>query len=121
MKWSKDYPLSLDDLRLRTKEWVELIPLGSGDEDINAISSKFFAPRGKSKVIQFQSNKVLALYLELGYEQYRKALDHLDDLENEAVRTYAVMIRSTNRFALLHIDQGSASTKENVIIISRWE
>jgi hypothetical protein len=86
-EWSKDYPLSLEDLRLRTKEWVELIPLGPGDEDVNAISNKFFAPKGKSKVMQFQSNKVLALYLELGYKQYGKVLDHLDDLENEAVRT----------------------------------
>jgi hypothetical protein len=101
LRWSKDYPLLLDDLRLRTKEWVELIPMGPGDEDINAISIKFFAPKGKSKVIQFQSNKVLGLYLELGYEQYRKALDHLDDLENQAVCTYAtdaIMRISTNSF-----------------------
>ena len=99
MKWSKDYLLSLDDLRLRSKEWVELIPLGPGDEDINAISNKFFAPKGKSKVMQFQSNKVLALYLELGYEQYCKVLDRLDDLENEAVcRLFADLIarKSTN-------------------------
>ena len=99
MKWSKDYLLSLDDLWLRSKEWVELIPLGLGDEDINAISNKFFAPKGKSKVMQFQSNKVLALYLELGYEQYCKVLDCLNDLENEAVcRLFADLIarKSTN-------------------------
>lgn len=90
MKWSKDHPLMLDDLRLRTKEWVELVPLGPGSEDINAISSKFFAPKGKSRIIQFQSNKVLPVYLELGYEKYCNVLNRLDDLENEAVRRSSI-------------------------------
>jgi hypothetical protein len=85
-KWSKEFPLSIDDLQLRFKDWVELIPLGPGkDEDVNAISSKFFVPKGKSKALQFQPNKVLDLYLELSNERYREISDHLDDIENNAV------------------------------------
>ncbi len=56
-KWSKEFPLSVNDLQLRFKDWVELIPLGPKDEDVNAISSKFFIPKGKSKALQFQPNK----------------------------------------------------------------
>jgi hypothetical protein len=86
-KWSKQFPLSIDDLQLRFKDWVELIPLGDKDngEDVNAISSKFFVPKGKSKALQFQPNKVLDLYLELSNDRYREILDHLDDIENNAV------------------------------------
>jgi hypothetical protein len=124
MKWSKEYPLSLDNLRLRTKEWVELIPLGPDNEDINAISSKFFAPKGKSKVIQFQPNKVLTLYLELGHEQYRKVLDRLDELENEAVRklfTDAILRMYLTDSHPMHVDQGSASATQNVVVVSHGE
>jgi hypothetical protein len=44
---------------------VELIPAGPDDEDVGAISSRFFLLKGKSKTIQFHPNKVLELYLEL--------------------------------------------------------
>ena len=86
LKWSKDQPLSIDNLQLRFKDWVELIPLGSGEEDVNAISSKFFVPKGKSKVLQFQRNKVLDLYLEMTYEMYSQFSDHLAELQNAEVR-----------------------------------
>ena len=85
-KWSKEYPLSIDDLQLRFKDWVELIPLGPKDGDVNAISNKFFVPKGKSKALQFQPNKVLDLYLELSHDRHREILDHLDEIENSAVR-----------------------------------
>ena len=60
-----------------------MIPLGP--KDVNAISSKFFVPKGKTKTLQFQANKVLDLYLELSNDRYREILDHLDDIENSAV------------------------------------
>ena len=69
LKWSKDNTLVVEELRLCFKDWVELIPAGPGKEDIGTISSKFFLPKGKTKTIQFQSNKVLELYLELAYER----------------------------------------------------
>jgi hypothetical protein len=86
VKWSKNQPLSIDDLRLRFKDWVELIAQGPGDEDVNAISNKFFMPKGKTKVLQFQRNKVLDLYLEMAYDTYSQILDHFAELENAEVR-----------------------------------
>ena len=85
MKWSKGYTLAIEDLRLRFKDWVELIPAGPDNEDVGAISSKFFLPKGKSKTIQFNSNKVLELYLELPYDKYAEILNYLDDMEDQFV------------------------------------
>ena len=42
-------------------------------------------PKGKLKVLQFQSNKVLELYLEISHETYSEVLDHLEELQNEEV------------------------------------
>ncbi|KAF8510666.1 hypothetical protein BU17DRAFT_69950 [Hysterangium stoloniferum] len=55
-KWSKNQPLSINDLWLCFKDWVELIPLGSDNEDIN-----------------------------ISYESYTKALDCLEELQNEKI------------------------------------
>ena len=85
MKWSKDCTLAIEDLRLRFKDWVELVPAGPDNEDVGAISSKFFLPKGKSKTIQFHPNKVLELYLELSYDKYAEILNHLDDIEDQSV------------------------------------
>lgn len=70
----------MEDLRLRFKDWVELIPTGPGDEDINAISSKFFLPKGKMKTLQFSSKKVLELYLELAHDRYAKIITRLEEM-----------------------------------------
>jgi len=87
IKWSKNDSLDTSDLRLRFKDWVELIPLGSGHEDVDAISSKFFLPKGKSKTIQFHPNKVLELYLELIFDRYAEILNRLEDMEEEELAT----------------------------------
>jgi hypothetical protein len=71
---------------LRFKDWVELISQGPDDEDINAITNKFYVPKGKSKALQFQPNKVLDLYLEIGYETYNRVLERLEGLQDEEVR-----------------------------------
>jgi hypothetical protein len=75
IKWSKNDFLNTSDLCLRFKDWMELIPLGSSNEDVDAISSKFFLPKGKSKTIQFHPNKVLELYLELIFDRYAEVLN----------------------------------------------
>lgn len=75
-----DEKLLIDDLRLRFKDWVELVPAGPGDEDVNAISSKFFLPKGKMKTLQFVSNKVLELYMELAYVRYARILERLEEM-----------------------------------------
>jgi hypothetical protein len=67
IKWSKNDTLDIEDLRLRFKDWVELVSLGSGDKDINTIASKFSIAKGKSKTVQFHPGKGLELYLELPY------------------------------------------------------
>jgi hypothetical protein len=88
--WSKGYLLVIDNVRLRSKDWVEMIAQGDSDsEDVDAISSQFFVEkRGKSKgPPQFQRNKVLPVYIELVYKEYLKVMDHLEELENAAVRT----------------------------------
>jgi hypothetical protein len=85
MKWSKDYTLAIEDLWLRFKDWVELIPAGPNNEDVGAISSKKFLPKGKSKTIQFHSNKVLDLYLELPYDKYAEVQNHPEDIEDQLV------------------------------------
>jgi len=87
MKWSKNGTLAIEDVRLRFKDWVELIPAGPGNKDVGAISGRFFLPKGKSKAIQFHGNKVLELYLELAYDKYAEVLNRLDDIEEELVRS----------------------------------
>ena len=77
------YNLLIDDFRLRFKDWVELVPAGPGNEDVNAISSKFFLPKGKMKTLQFISNKVLELYMELAHDQYAKILAQLEEMIDE--------------------------------------
>ena len=58
---------------------MEVIHLGVKDNDVDAISSRFFVPKGKSKVPQFQPNKVLDLYLELSHERHIEVLDHIEN------------------------------------------
>jgi hypothetical protein len=115
-RWSKDHSLSIDDLRLRFKDWVELIPLGPDNEDINAISSKFYVPKGKSKVLQFQPNKVLDLYLEISYETYSQVLERLEDLQNEEVRYFIDDIEEKITYNS-SVDRSSGATKEDEAIL----
>jgi hypothetical protein len=112
MKWSKNDSLAMEDIRLRFKDWVELIPLGPGHEDINAISSKFFLPKGKSKTIQFHPNKVLELYLELIYDKYAEVQDRLDDLENQPVCSSITCIYYFN---IIHIEQHTRTEDVNIV------
>ena len=92
IKWSKnDFP-NTSDLHLHFKDWVELIPLGSGNEDVDAISSKFFLPKGKSKTIQFYPNKVLELYLELVFDRYAEILNRLEEMEEESAAQVCLVV-----------------------------
>ena len=84
-KWSQGYPVTVNHFQLRTKEWVELVPLGPGDADVDAISKFFFTAKGRMKALVFQPNKVMVLYLELDYEIHNKILNYLEDKASEAV------------------------------------
>ena len=81
IKWSKEgCTLASEDPWLCFKDWVKLIPVGSNNEDVNAISSKFFLSKGKTKTVQFHPNKVLELYLELPHDKYIEVQNYLKDL-----------------------------------------
>jgi hypothetical protein len=83
--WSKGYPLTLNDVTLRSKNWVEIIPKFStrpGD-DIDAIKDHFYKPRGRAKTISFSAGSGIDLYLEIHYQQYQKVLAHQEDKEND--------------------------------------
>ena len=80
IKWTKECcTLAFEEHRLHFKDWVELIPAGSDHEDVSTISSKFFLPKGKNKMIQFHLNKVLELYLELPHDKYVEVQNYLED------------------------------------------
>jgi hypothetical protein len=80
LKWSKNAQISIDDLRLRNKDWVEMVPV-PGTPDIDAIASKFFVKRGKSKVVQFYPGKGTEVILELSYEKLTEVIIRLEELE----------------------------------------
>jgi hypothetical protein len=81
LKWSHDYPLSISDVKLRSKNWVELLPKGSGDEDVNAIGDEFFSLKGKAKTRQFLPTKVLDLYLGISHSLRNEIEDYIENLE----------------------------------------
>jgi len=82
LRWSHNYPLSIDDVKLRSKNWVELLPKGSGDEDLNAIETDFFTFKGKAKTRHFLPNKVLDLYLGISHLLRIEIENHIEELEN---------------------------------------
>jgi hypothetical protein len=83
LKWSKNTTvLGVDDVRLRNKDGVELVPI-SGTPDVDAIASKYFVPKGKSKVVQFVGKGRTEVSLELQYDKYNEVLTNLDALEEQ--------------------------------------
>jgi hypothetical protein len=84
LKWSKDYFLSIDDVRLRNKDWVEMIPIRDA-HDTDAIARKFFVAKGKSRNIQFHAGKGTEVFLELEYEKFQQIQFRLDELADNAL------------------------------------
>ena len=70
LKRSHDYLLyvSMDDVKLCSKNWVEMLPKGPGDEDADATENKFFTIKSKAKTCQFLPNKMLDLYLGISHK-----------------------------------------------------
>jgi hypothetical protein len=85
LKWSHNYPLSIDDVKLRSKNWVELLPKGSGDEDANTIETEVFTLKGKAKTCQFLPNKVLELYLGISHSLRNEIEDHIEESGNHDI------------------------------------
>jgi len=96
LKWSHSYPLSIDDVKLRNKNWVELLPKGPSNEDLNAIESDFYTFKGKSKTRHFSANKVLDLYLGIGYTLRSEIESHIEEQStNSVLVSYQVFLAST--------------------------
>jgi hypothetical protein len=100
-----------------TKDWVELIPLGSGNKDIDAISSKFFLPKGKLETIQFHPNKVLELYLELIFDKYAEVLNRLEEMEEESVTQVCLVFLKVYCFLKPHSDPNARSSLQDETIL----
>jgi hypothetical protein len=71
----------MDDVKLRSKNWVEMLPKGSGDGDMNAIENEFFTLKGKAKMRQFMPNKVLDLYLGISHSLRNEIENHIEESE----------------------------------------
>jgi hypothetical protein len=90
LKWSHDYPLSINDVKLRSKNWVELLPKGCEDEDMNAIENEFFTLKGKAKTRQFLPNKVLDLYLGISHLLRNEIENHIEESESNVSVCYQI-------------------------------
>lgn len=55
----------MEDVKLRSKNWVEMLP--KDEDDVGAIENEFFSIKGRGKLRQFLPNKVLDLYLGISY------------------------------------------------------
>ena len=77
--------LSIDDVKLRNKNWVETLPKGPGNEDVNAIESEFFILKGKAKTCHYLPNKVLDLYLGISYMKWCEIDDYIEEYNTNSV------------------------------------
>ena len=75
LKWSNEYPLGIDDVSLRHKNWLELVS-PTDREDVDAIWDCFFVEK-KNGVKKFTPSITLDLILALPYETYKLALTRL--------------------------------------------
>lgn len=78
IKWSKGFPIQLEDCQLRNKLWVELIPK---HPDVDAVAEYFFSSKGKNKAKIFMPKQGIDLYLVITNEKYEAVLQHLSDTE----------------------------------------
>src|SRR5262249_21763028 len=81
LKWSNNATLTIDDVRLRTTQWVELVPI-DGVQDVNAIARQFFVAKGKNNVVQFHPGKGAELYLEIEHSVYLDIVRSIEDAKN---------------------------------------
>ena len=78
-KWSLEYQLEIEDVKLRDKKWVEFIQCVP---DRDAIADQFHQFIGKgSKIKKFKTGQA-ELILELDFDKYQKINEHCE-LEEE--------------------------------------
>jgi hypothetical protein len=81
LEWSRGVPLDISEIRLRNKLWVLIEPL-NGIEDVDAVSKKFFEPRGKNKLTVFHAGTGVDLCIEISSEKYDKAFARREAVDN---------------------------------------
>lgn len=86
MKWSKGLSLTVEDVELRFKNWLELMPRVP---DVDAISEKFFTVKGKNTAKKFNPGQGVDLILAISYEKYELAVTHSLAEDSEPVSCYA--------------------------------
>lgn len=77
----------MNDVKLRSKNWVELLPKGFGDEDsdVNAIEHEFFTFTGKGKSKKFLPNKVLDLYLGISHSLRNEVESYIEETNSNVI------------------------------------
>jgi hypothetical protein len=112
LQWSRDFALDMNECELRTKDWVEILPKFP---DIDAISEKFFAFKGRNKAVKmFNAKSGIDLSLVIQHEKYEAILSHLQDLEeSNAVCSYYIwcsemFVLTQNNF--LQLDRVTSSS-----------
>ena len=71
IKWSKGFPLQLNECQIRNKLWVELVPK---HPDVDAVTDQFFTSKGKNKAKVFTPKQGVDLYLVITHEKYEAIL-----------------------------------------------
>jgi hypothetical protein len=106
LKWSKDYPLSVDDVSLRHKNWLEISPPRHGQIDCDAIWHKFLTQTKTGQ--KFSPGTGLELYLEIDHETYERARMH--SLADETQTMVCLNIKYALMLVLAMLVAPSAST-----------
>ena len=78
VKWSKGFPLPIEECQIRNKLWVELVPK---HPDVDAVADYFFTSKGKNKAKAFTPKQGIDLFLVITHEKYEAILQHLSDME----------------------------------------
>ncbi|KAF5309425.1 hypothetical protein D9619_012350 [Psilocybe cf. subviscida] len=81
-KWSHDYGISLDDVKLRSQKWVEFVPK---DPDIDAVRDQCYTFTGKQP--KLKSNAHITVYLSITEELYNKIDEHISTHELQAAES----------------------------------
>lgn len=110
LRWSKGFPLSIEECELRDKNWVQLIPR---QPDIDAIAERFFEAKPKSKVKVFSAKKGADLSLCVKNEKYQEILQHLVDLDEAAEEVGTPVSFCVFKFRLLMVFQVLFAPKHN--------
>lgn len=80
-KWSCDYPISLNDVKLRSQKWVEFVPK---DPDIDTVKDQCYTVTGKQP--KLKSNAHVTVYLSITEELFHKIEEHIDAYELQEVK-----------------------------------